>query len=254
MQEPELNSAVATVLAALVAAVITIWTFYGQRSAERERAGDVEATHLVTPFLFAAEDLQSRLYNLTVLAPDTLLPAKHYQYLLKETLYLVAQYFHFELYVLQYTPYGRDPRFIRLIQGVRTSFAAAHKAEDLDSWCIFRPRQAALGRIARAPASSPAQPLLIPVHEFMQHAFEQGLLEQIGISVVVPEEGELPQRSVRRLAEVQSALVDLVTYLERELVSRRVSWWHPFKRRALADFTIFTRERSPARRKAIEER
>jgi hypothetical protein len=57
--------AIAAVVTGLVTALAAVWTFSRQRTIERRKEQEPQAIRLVTPFLFSAEDLQSRLYNIT---------------------------------------------------------------------------------------------------------------------------------------------------------------------------------------------
>jgi hypothetical protein len=73
------------------------------RDQERERCNTLYAN----PMLFAAQDLQSRLYNL--LANQGLLPLREADpggVYAVETVYLVARYFAWEQILLRFTHYG----------------------------------------------------------------------------------------------------------------------------------------------------
>lgn len=169
-----------------------------------------------------------------------------------ETLYLLAQYFYDEPLVLQYTTYGRDLRFMHKLQYVRAAFATAHSMEDVDPWCLFRPRQKALGRIIEAPNSTPETPNTISMTEFEQLLRDERL-KPIGIlsSGSLDIYGAMWPQSIKRLANAQTALVDLLEYLEHDLVVRQTPWYRPLKRRSLANFSVFVGDRSPSRMRAV---
>jgi len=244
--------AIAAVVTGLVTALAAVWTFSRQRATEQRREQELQATRLVTPFLFAAEDLQSRLYNITQLEPQSIMSADQWTSFTIETLYLLAQYFYYEPLVLQYTTYGRDLRFMHEVQYVRAAFAAAHSMEDVDPWCLFRPRQKTLGRIIAAPNSSPETPGTISLTEF-EELLRGERLTPIGIlsSGSLDIYGATSPQSIQRLANAQTALVDLLEYLEHDLVARQASWYRPLKRRSLANFSVFVGDRSPSRMRAI---
>ncbi len=133
MDTTEVLKAVATVVVALIAAMVAIWTWYRQRAADRRKQQEEQSTRYVTPFVFAVEDLQSRLYDIVRLHPEEVLDGlPSYRAFATETLYLVAQYFYYEALVLQYTPLGRDPQLIPRVQAIRKTFAALlHEAKSV---------------------------------------------------------------------------------------------------------------------------
>lgn len=225
----ELLKAVAPILAALVAAliaaVITIWTWYWQRAADHRRQQEEQSTRYLTPFTFAAEDLQSRLWNIVRRHPEQLLDGPlSYRSFATETLYLVAQYFYHEGLVLQYTPLGRDPQLIPLVQAIRKAFATADTKEERDPWCIFRPRQRALGRAAAEARSTSESPSAASLTEF-DTCVKSARFEELGIPAIIDSfdnEGVLPDSSKKRLTDVQGCLVGLLEYLEPKLVQSSI--------------------------------
>lgn len=86
MSNPQWISAAAPIVAGLVTALAAVWTFSRQRTVERRKDQELLATRLVTPFLFAAEDLQSRLYNITQLKPESIMSADQWTSFGTETL------------------------------------------------------------------------------------------------------------------------------------------------------------------------
>lgn len=244
--------AIAAVATGVVTALTAVWTFSRQRTIERRKEQELQSTRLITPFLFAAEDLQSRLYNITQLGPRSIMSADQWTSFTTETLYLLAQYFYYEPLVLQYTTYGRDLRFMHEIQYVRAAFATAHSMEDVDPWCLFRPRQKALGRIIAATNSSPETPSTISMAEF-EKLLRDERLGPIGIlgAGSLDMYGAMSSQSIQRLANAQTVLVDLLEYLEHDLVTRQTPWYRPLKRRSLGKFSVFVGDRSPSRMRAV---
>jgi hypothetical protein len=251
--DAEVIKAVAPVLAALVAAVIAIWTWYRQRAAERQQQQEEQSTRYVTPFAFAAEDLQSRLYNIARLHPETVLDGPpSYRAFATETLYLVAQYFYYEALVLQYTPLGRDPQLMPLVQAIRKSFASAGSKANIDPWCIFHPRQRALGRAAAEAKATSESPSAASLTEF-ESLITSDKFEGLGIEAIIGsfDKGHLMDRSKERLARVQGNLVRLLEYLEPKLVESQYPRYRFIKRREVArSFTLFTGRAGQRRERA----
>jgi hypothetical protein len=135
---------VLTVLTPVAAGLWAVWRWIAERRADRRSERNRLAAQYVSPFLFACQDLQSRLYNILCRGGLNLLALRPNAP--EELLYLVAQYFAFEPLVLRYTPYGTDPKLLRLIERVRDGFASAKSEHDMDPWCIFRHQQRALGQ------------------------------------------------------------------------------------------------------------
>jgi hypothetical protein len=250
----EWAKAVAPVIAGLLAAIIAIWTWYGQRAVERRKEQDTQAARYITPFMFAAEELQSRLYNLVRLSPSTVLQEHEYRAFVLETLYLLAQYFYYEPLVLQYTPYGRDPHLIELVQRVRGRLAAAASSADVDPWCVFRVRQRAIGRAIADPKATLKNPFVMPLNDFegiLDQNKDKNKLKSLGIESAVQTfaaTGQLTKHSSVRLGDVQHELCDLLEYLERDLVKKYTAWYRFRKRRELADFSLFIGEPGERRR------
>jgi hypothetical protein len=216
-------SLVATQLTALAAALWAVWKWRQEREADRRAEQDRLASLHLTPFLFACEELQSRLYNLLCKgALGPLRARKDYPYP-EETVYFVAQYFAYEGLLLRHTRYGIRPDVLELIQRIRGEFSHAGTAADVDPWCIFRPRQRALGQLALAARDDADGPVtdVIPLLDFDKALkdeagalFLDGALDSLRRAQRV---AELPPRTRSRLAAVQSHLVDLLALLEQEV-------------------------------------
>jgi hypothetical protein len=252
----EWAKAAAPVIAGLLTAIIAIWTWYGQRAMERRKEKDTQAARYITPFMFAAEDLQSRLYNLVCLSPSTVLEEDEYRDFASETLYLLAQYFYYEPLVLQYTPYGRNPHVIELVQRVRGQLATAGRSADVDPWCIFRPRQRAIGRAITDPKATTENPSVMPLTDFERN-LDDNTLKSLGIDSAVQTfevTGRLTERSRDRLRDLQHELYELLGYLEGDLVKKYTPWYRLRKRRELSDFSLFIGKHGERRTRACDSR
>ena len=250
--EVEWAKAVAPVIAGLIAAIIAIWTWYGQRAMERRKEQDTQAARYITPFMFAAEDLQSRLYNLVCQSPSTVLEEDEYRAFALDTVYLLAQYFYYEPLVLQYTPYGRNPHLIERVQRVREQLATAKRSDDVDPWCVFRPRQRAIGRAIADPKATMENPSVMPLTDFERN-LDEDKLKSLGIDSAVGTfgaTGQLTKRSQDRLRDVQHELYELLEYLEGDLVKKYTPWYRFQKRRELSDFSLFIGQHGKRRARA----
>jgi len=206
---------IATLLIATVGGVWTFWKWRADVKTNRQRMDGL----YVNPLMFAAQDLQSRLYNLLDYEGLGPLRAKKRRYEV-ETLYLIARYFAFEVQMLRFT--NLDVGLIGHTEAVREVFAdnADTDRDRADPWCIFRTTQNALGQsiiewrqgeVGFADTKS--------LVEFEQ-LVNEGLSERLGLKEALESLRnattikDLQPRSRRRLADVQSALVDVLDHLE----------------------------------------
>jgi hypothetical protein len=245
---------VLTVLTPVAAGLWAVWRWIVERRADRRSERNRLAAQYVSPFLFACQDLQSRLYNILCRGGLNLLALRPNAP--EELLYLVVQYFAFEPLVLRYTPYGTDPKLLRLIERVRDGFASAKSEHDMDPWCIFRHQQRPLGQFVLVHRHDEPQMALdvMPLTRFVTEIgsddqakalqVDRALCSLRGVDHVCKLE---PLRSRQRLAEVQDRLVDLLDYLEDALRGRRSSW-----RRSLVRKLRLTRRGGGARYSALD--
>jgi hypothetical protein len=242
---------VLTVLTPVAAGLWAVWRWIAERRADRRSERNRLAAQYVSPFLFACQDLQSRLYNILCRGGLNLLALRPNAP--EELLYLVAQYFAFEPLVLRYTPYGTDPKLCRLIERVRDGFASAKSKHDMDPWCIFRHQQRALGQFVLVHRHDEPQMALdvMPLTRFVTEIGNDAKSLQVDRALCSLRDVDHvcklePPRSRQRLAEVQDRLVDLLDYLEDALRGRRSSW-----RRSLVRKLRLTR-RGGARYSALD--
>jgi hypothetical protein len=209
----------------VIAGIATgVWAILQYR-AERRKDRLVQTTRLAAlyynPFLLAAEELQSRLYN--ILCREGLGPLRQRSPegdYAEETLYLVAQYFAYEPFVLRHTP---DLRVIQLIQRIRDDFATDR--DGIDAWCLFRPTQKELGRLIliTQPGQDGFELDCIPLSAFRERLADPHRVETLRVNEALESlrnaktANDLTDRTVMRWKDVQSGLVDLLVHLEREL-------------------------------------
>jgi hypothetical protein len=214
---------VATQLTALAGALWAVWKWMGERREDRRIEQNRLAALYVNPFLFACEELQSRLYNILCLSGLGPLRKRNGYPYPEETLYFVAQYFAYEALVLRYTPYGTDPDVLTRIQEIRGEFSSAASDDDVDPWCIFRPRQRALGRLVLVSQESEQGAItetisLLDFEAALKKSAKALYLEDAILILRRAEtDADLPERTWRRLAAVQGHLVDLLRLLEQEV-------------------------------------
>lgn len=213
-----------TLVATVGAAGWAVWTWASQRKADRLQERQRVDSLYVNPMLFAAQDLQSRLFNLLDrggLGPlrkrD---PAGGYAV---ELVYLLARYLAWEQLILRFTNFASDATVVRSTQKIREVLASDQNG--VDPWCLFRPTQTALGQavtVWRQGDVGFADSL--PLMEF-ERQMEAGLAAALHLDDAVlslrkaSNIRDLDLRSRQRLAEVQSALVDLLEHVERALTT-----------------------------------
>jgi hypothetical protein len=228
-----------TLATGLLGAGWAVWKWGRDRSRERLVERTQLASRYVTPFLFACEDLQSRLYNLLCRSGlDPLRKRKNYRYA-EETLYLVAQYFAYEPFILRYTPYGTDPKALELLQTIRQDFATDRFG--VDPWCIFRPHQKALGQLVLASRKG-EQMMDVDVVTLLE--FEElvdiGDIDRLYMEDALTALKEaaniysLSPATRGRLSTIQGDLVDLLEYLEEKLAASSSKWLRGSRRQPLS--------------------
>jgi hypothetical protein len=228
-----------TLATGLLGAGWAVWKWDRDRSRERLAERARLATRYVTPFLFACEDLQSRLYNLLCRSGlDALRKRKNYRYA-EETLYLVAQYFAYEPFILRYTPYGTDPEALELLQRIRKDFASDRFG--VDPWCIFRPHQKALGQLVLASRKGEQVTdvdvvTLLEFEELVDTGHIDRLYLEDALTVLKKAVNidSLSPATRGRLSTIQGDLVDLLEYLEKKLAASSRKWLRGTRRQPLS--------------------
>jgi hypothetical protein len=173
----------------------------------------------VTPFLFACQDLQSRLYNILCKSGLPVLrtqyPDGRHAY---ELLYLAARYFAYEPFVARYSPYATDREIIRKLERVREAFSTDRLG--VDKWRIFRPQQRALGQYVLSVRQGEfgAEPDVISLWDFEERIKQwQSSDRRIGEAIELMQSAESVNTlgdTARRFAKVQQELVGVLVYLE----------------------------------------
>jgi hypothetical protein len=225
---------IVTIATATATAIWSVWKWAAERGKDRRiERNRVDALY-VNPFLFAAEDFQSRLYNLLSgggLAPlRNKYPDGRYA---DETLYLAARYFALEQVLLRFTPFGADGAVVTKIQAIREVFATDRGG--LDEWCFFRTQQLALGQaIIVWREGEYGFPDTVPLVDFMRR-LDDGLARDLQVEGALAvlraakTVGQLSQRTRARLGAVQAGIVDLLEYLEQEVSAERHSRFTVFE-------------------------
>jgi hypothetical protein len=220
-------AALGTGMVAVATGMWTVFMWFQERRKDRREERRRMAALYVHPFLFAAEELQSRHYNILEL-----------QGLEPLTAYLIAQYFAWERAILRHGPYTGDAQVIKLTRAIRQAFATDSLGADLR---IFHPEQSAIAQamIRRVPGQLGQEIEVMPSQEFRRALRpsppRSTLATYLGLSTSAPECSGISEigslsRAVatmaathdpkvppgaRRLARVQGRLVALLAYIER---------------------------------------
>jgi hypothetical protein len=202
-------------------AVWAIWTWAHDHERERQRERARMAALYVSPFLSACEELQSRIYMLLELGGLDYLRQRYpdggYA---EETLYLIVRFFGWSVAVSRYGPYTQDAEVIRLTTACRRAFSTSNPARPVGAFNFFIPEQKALGKIVMHSLEGEFGRELdtISLYEFRDRLASPPLCDSAAVQDTLKalrnteNARDLPGRE--RLAEAQSHLVDLLTYLE----------------------------------------
>ena len=185
---------------------------------EGDLGGALADALYLLPLVAAAEDLQSRLYNL--LHNNGLVPLRAQDprgRYAGETMFLVARFFAWEQQLLRFTHLASDPGIVAAARQARKVLAS--DALGLDPWCFFRTTQTALGQavvVWRDGAGGFAD--TISVVEF-ERLLSDGLADGLGIqsaldalrnATVIEDLGEGTPRRLEELRVAIGALLDAV--------------------------------------------
>ena len=202
-------------------AVWAVWTWAHDHEKERQRERARMAALYVSPFLSACDDLQSRIYKIVEQGGLTALrqryPDGSYA---EETLYLMVRFFGWSAAVNRYGPYTQDPRVIGLISCIRRAFSTSGGRHPVGPFNFFIPEQKALGKMVMHSIKGEYGDELdtISFYEFKQLLAASPLSDSEAVTQTLEvlrsaeDVDEITGRE--RLAEAQSHLVDLLSYLE----------------------------------------
>jgi hypothetical protein len=230
-----------TIVATVGAGLWAVWVWRKQREIDRRQERKRVAALYVNPFLFAAEDLQSRLYNL--LEDNGLVPLRRRDpdgRFAEETLFLLARYFAWEQLLLRFTEYGADAGVLNKTRKMRADLASDRPG--VDAWCLFRPTQTALGQaviVWKQGEVGFADTITLVEFEQVLH---DGLTSRLGLGGAVESLRsathihDLGPVTRSRLSVLQSHLVSLLELIEADLS----------KDAAGGAFSVSTRTRSKA--------
>lgn len=210
--------------ALIVTAVITVggglaafYRWLAQRRHERSQEEQRINALYVMPTLFAAEDLQSRLYNL--LDQSGLVPLGRRdpggQYAV-ETVYLLARYLAWEQLFLRFTYLATDPKVAGMTGRIRRDLSSDRFGTG--PWTVFRPTQLSLGQAVTCWHDG-ALADTISFLEFKRRwggglGSDLGLDDAVDALRLASTIDELPPLTVERLARLQENLVELLNELE----------------------------------------
>jgi len=220
-----------SVLSALAAAVWSVWTWSEEQQKDRQIKRDQEAALYVNAFLFALEELQSRLYG--ILEEDELaLYKQEYpeQYALASPaaialLYHLSQYFGWAYRIYRYGPYTKDPRVMALIRELGNIWNSRGFAGDAFRFSMAE--RVALGEAVVRPVGEVTAVLpvfeAIPLYQFQEDIRDnkspyaplyQSQAIRCTLAAIDRAEKAEALEGYERLAVVQHLLVDLLAYLE----------------------------------------
>jgi len=198
-----------------------IWTWAHDHERERQRERARMAALYVSPFLSACEDLQSRIYKILELEGLRSLRERYPDgAYAEETLYLIVRFFGWSAAVSRYGPYTQDPEVVRLATAVRRAFATSGAKRPVGPFNFFLPEQKALGKMVMHSVEGEHGRELdtVSYYEFMEKLKSPPLSESASVkqSVEALRNAQDAQEILGRdrLAEAQTYLVDLLTYLE----------------------------------------
>lgn len=204
---------------ATAAWAILTWAHDHERERQRERAR--MAALYVNPFLSACEELQSRIYKILELEGLNSLRNRYQDgAYAEETLYLIVRFFGWSAAVNRYGPYTQDAEVIRLVTGCRRAFSTSSANRPVGPFNFFIPEQKALGKIVMHSLEGEFGRELdtISFYEFQEALASPPLSESESVKQTLEalrnaeKASDLPGRD--RLADAQTYLVDLLTYLE----------------------------------------
>lgn len=206
----------------VAAGVAAYWAFFKWGS-EREKDRKLRSALYLNPYLFACEELQSRIWNildnkgLSVLrGPDKEKPDLSY---VDETLYLIAQYFGWQHCIYRYYPH--DANMMKLALRIRDTFATDEYGTE--AFCFFRPEQRFLGQMIMQRSSGEFGGEFDVMafedfkqkldSDFAQHPPVQKTRKKLKAAESV---GSLGLEARVRLATIQNDLVDLLNHIEKK--------------------------------------
>lgn len=142
---------VLSILSATATAIWTVWTWNEQHKEEKIYKRDQISALYLNPFLFAAQELQGRLYDL-LNQQELEFFKKEYPETYEvgslealELLYVLVKYFGWYWYLYRYSPYTKDPEAIRLVVNVIATFANRQEFKD-DAFYFPLSEQRSLGQ------------------------------------------------------------------------------------------------------------
>ena len=223
-----------SILSAVAATIWSVWTWSEDQKTQRQVKRDQESALYVNPFLIAAEELQSLLYN-TLEGDELALYRKEYpdQYELGspaaiEFLYRLSQFFGWAHRIYRYSPYAKDPTMIELMRKIAEAFENRTRFPG-DAFRLSIDERTSLGeavvrRVGEGPAVLPVLLESIPLFQFAQEiedekskhaALYQSRAVRLTLAAIDRADKAEALEGHERLAVLQNLLVDSLAYLER---------------------------------------
>ena len=195
---------------------------HSQEQARRKERFRLAALY-VNPFMSACEDLQSRIYKILELGGlDSLRERYPDGSYAEETLYLLVRFFGWSTAVNRYGPYTQDPFVIGQVTAVRRTFSTASQGYPVGPFNFFLPEQKALGKIVMHTMEGEYGHELdtISFYDFKERLNTAPLKDSQSVqqSLETLRKARTAADIIgrERLAEAQSHLVKLLSYLEKK--------------------------------------
>jgi hypothetical protein len=231
---PTLIASMIAAFASIVAALIAYWAGdhakkveaqLAEQKAESDRRAETEqlARKFREPLAHAAYDLQSRIFNIVKIGfLDLYLTNGNERtrlYAVKNTLFLIAQYFAWTELVrreIRYIDSGTDEETRRLAR-LRDQIYGIWQSNGYDPlFRIFAGEQRAIGE--RLIREGPSGPGCMGYASFLDFYQEHPDPLLTALEAEITALGSSVERATPRLAALQHALVDLLAFLDRDAV------------------------------------
>lgn len=225
----EVAELVFKIMAGLAAAIWAFWIWRKERKKDREgleRERKRRAALYLIPYLFACEELQSRIWNiLDNCGLESLRGSKNVKKpdlsYVEETLYLIVQYFGWQHCVYRYYVY--DARIMQLALRIRDTFAT-DKPEygGKGAFCFFRPKQRFLAQMImqRSSGELGGELDVISFEDFKKKLNDSGFSDRPAMQKTCAALSKaahvknLDLKVRKRLATIQWDLVKLLEHIE----------------------------------------
>ena len=220
------KTVVVSIIAGGVSVFAAVFSYVSQRRVKRLEA-KLEAEQLARkfrePLAHAAYDLQSRIFNIVKIGfLDLYLKngtSRTQLYAVKNTLFLIAQYFAWTELVrreIRYIDAGKDEETRRLAR-LRDDIYAIWQSNGYDPlFRIFAGEQRAIGE--RLMCEGPGGPRCMGYASFLDFCQQHPDSLLTALEAEITALGSSVERATPRLVALQHALIDLLTFLDPDAV------------------------------------